>query len=200
MNKIETLPKELVYNGVNYLIHLHVNAWGNLVICYRSMFKVYGQFIDIFSYCVEYKNEPYIPKIFAADMGTGLNGHIGNCKSLDDCIEQIGNRIQQALKDNEIELPKFDLSYYVNACLKGKISGNFVTRSGVKIPGSNIVPLDPKSPLHVCNGGYYSFETIPGTIVEIFLTDSGRIMPEKGSDSYYDTELDIVDFVLDENK
>ena len=46
-----------------------------------------------------------------------------------------------------------EFEYLVNACLKNKISGQFVTRSGVKIPSCNIVPLDPKSPFHVNNGG-----------------------------------------------
>ena len=197
MNKIEILPKQLVYNGVDYSINLHINAWGNIVICYRSMFKVDGQYIDIFPYCVEPKNEPYIPEIFVAGENTGLNEHIGNCKSLDDCVEQIKIRVQQALKDKEIELPSFDLSYYVNACLKNKISGKFITRSGVSIPSSNVVPLDPQSPYHVNNGGWYSFETFPGSIIEMYLTDNGRVMPDTKSGTSYDTDLDIIDFVED---
>lgn len=198
MNKIEFLPKEIVYNGVDYSINLHVSAWGNIVICYRSMFKVDGQFIDIFPYCVECNKEPYIPEIFAAGEHTGLNEHIGNCQSLDDCVEQIKIRIQRALKDKEIDLPNFDLSYYVNACLKGKISGNFITRSGVSIPSSSIVPLDPKSVYHVNNGGWYSFETVPPhSVIEMYLTNNGRVMPNKGNGTCYDTELDIVDFIED---
>lgn len=90
-----------------------------------------------------------------------------------------------------------EFEYLVNACLKSKISGQFVTRSGVKIPSGNIVPLDPESSQHIDNGGYYSFETIPGSIVEMYLTDKGRVMPDKGTGTYYDTDLDIVDFIKD---
>ena len=92
-----------------------------------------------------------------------------------------------------------EFEYLVNACLKSKISGQFVTRSGVKIPSGDIVPLDPKSPFHVNNGGSWEYETISGSIVEMYLTDKGRVMSDKGTGTYYDTELDIVDFVTTEN-
>ena len=104
MNKIETLPKQLVYDGINYAINLHINAWGNIVICYRSMFKCNGNYIDIFPYCVEYKNKPYIPKIFAGCEYTGLNEHIGNCKTLDDCIDAIECAIDIAVKNGEVTI------------------------------------------------------------------------------------------------
>ena len=104
MNKIETLPKQLVYDGIDYAINLHINAWGNIVICYRSMFKCNGNYIDIFPYCVEYKNKPYIPKIFVAGEYTGLNEHIGNCKTLDDCIDAIENAIDIAVKNGEVTI------------------------------------------------------------------------------------------------
>lgn len=84
-----------------------------------------------------------------------------------------------------------EFEYLVNACLKSKISGQFVMRSGVTIPSGNIVPLDPKSPYHVDNGGSYSFETIKGSIVEMYLTDDGKTFKDR------DTELDIVDFIKD---
>ena len=90
-----------------------------------------------------------------------------------------------------------EFEYLVNACLKSKISGQFVMRSGVKIPSGNIVPLDPKSPHHVNNGGSWEYETIPGSIVEMYLTKTGRVFPEKNNDPYRETELDIVDFIKD---
>ena len=90
-----------------------------------------------------------------------------------------------------------EFEYLVNACLKSKISGQFVMRSGVKIPSGNIVPLDPESPYHVNNGGSWEYETIPGSIVEMYLTKTGRVMPERVQGHYRDTEMDIIDFIKD---
>ena len=90
-----------------------------------------------------------------------------------------------------------EFEYLVNACLKSKISGQFVTRSGVKIPSGDIVPLDPKSPFHVNNGGSWEYETITGSIVEMYLTKNGCMMPEKITGTQHDTEFDIVDFIKD---
>jgi hypothetical protein len=93
-----------------------------------------------------------------------------------------------------------EFEYLVNACLNSKISGQFVMRSGVKIPSGNIVPLDPKSPYHVDNGGSWAYETIPGSIVEMYLTKTGHVMPERVQGHYRDTEMDIVDFIKDEDE
>lgn len=90
-----------------------------------------------------------------------------------------------------------EFAYLVNACLKSKISGQFVTRGGVKIPSGQIVPLDQQSPYHVNNGGWYAFETIPGSINEMYLTEKGRLLPEKDTGPYRQTDLDIVDFIKD---
>lgn len=108
MNKIETLPKVIEYKGVYYSINLHLNAWNNIVICYRSMFKVGGQFIDIFPYCVEPNHEPYTADIFAANDYSGLNQHIGNCKTLDACVEQISLSLERAISNGEILVSNFD--------------------------------------------------------------------------------------------
>ena len=82
-----------------------------------------------------------------------------------------------------------EFAYLVNALLKSKVKGHFVTRSGVEIPGDQIEPLDPKSPFHVDNGGSYSYETVKGCIIEMFFTDKGKAFENR------DLSIDIVKFV-----
>ena len=93
MNKLETLPKALSYEGHIYFLELHVNFHGNLVIGYRA-----GMDNSILSFVVEPQNEPYIPEGFVTNDGM-LNENIGNMKSLDECIDQIA----AIIKKNGIE-------------------------------------------------------------------------------------------------
>lgn len=102
MNTIETLPICVSYQGADYTISMYVNAWGNLVIGYRSILKIKGERPMILVYCVEPKNEPYIPQIFAPGEHTWLNEHIGNCKTLDECVEHIHNAIANAFENGEL--------------------------------------------------------------------------------------------------
>ena len=86
MNKIESLPKMLSYGDHVYFLELHVNFRGNLVIGYKS-----GE-NSLLTYVVEAKNEPYIPDGILSDQHT-FNENIGNCKTLDECVEQISKKI-----------------------------------------------------------------------------------------------------------
>jgi len=93
MNKLETLPKMLFYGGHVYMIELHVNFRGNLVIGYRA-----DRDNSILSFVVEPQNEPYIPEGFVTNDGV-LNEYIGNMKTLDECIDQIA----LIIKKNDIQ-------------------------------------------------------------------------------------------------
>ena len=103
-NKLETLPTCVCYKGVDYTLCVFVNAWDNLVIAYRSIMKINYEFQKILSYCVEEDKEPYIPEIFAATETSGLNEHIGNCKTLDECIDAIKKTIATAVENGELEI------------------------------------------------------------------------------------------------
>ena len=85
-----------------------------------------------------------------------------------------------------------EFAYLVNACLKSKIKGQFVQRNGVHIPSGQIEITPPEDPTSVERGGSYAFQTTKDCIIEMYLTDKGKVFTDR------DTELDIVDFIKEE--
>jgi len=91
MNKIETLPKMVEYDGRDWSLALWVNAFGNFCIGYRY----FANFESILCHCVEPKKEPYLPPHFDHNKTFGLNVSIGNQKTLDDCIDVIHEQLSK---------------------------------------------------------------------------------------------------------
>lgn len=91
MNKLELMPTSIDYNGKCFFLNVWVNAWGNLCVCYKEL----GKTKTILSYVVE-KNKPkYIPDIIEETEESGLNEHIGNCPTLDECIVAVIDKINE---------------------------------------------------------------------------------------------------------
>lgn len=97
-NKLEAMPREIMYNEKFYFLEVEVTAWGKLCVHYREMRNRNDQ---ILPYVVEPEKEPYIPTLIAQTETSGLNEHIGNCKTLDDCLNAIEDKIMELglLKD-----------------------------------------------------------------------------------------------------
>lgn len=83
MNKLETLPRSLDYKGKPYFLRIHVNFRNQIVIQYSYDPKTY-----ILSYVVQPELEPYDPRSIESSDGQ-FNENIGNCRTLDDCIDKI---------------------------------------------------------------------------------------------------------------
>lgn len=88
-NKLETLPKTIVYNGVYYVLDVHVTFRLHLCVCYKNLNRD-----DILCYVVEPDSEPYAPKSIESSNGI-MNENIGNEKTLDDCIDRIFEQIDK---------------------------------------------------------------------------------------------------------
>lgn len=91
MNALENLPKYVTYKKKDYFLRVWVNAWGELCIGYKAL----GEEKIILSYVVQKGRSVYIPKIIEETEHSGLNEHIGNCETLDDCIEAVNNKIKE---------------------------------------------------------------------------------------------------------
>ena len=93
MNKLELLPTSIDYNGNCFFLNVWVNAWGNLCVGYR--YKEMGEIKTILCYVVEKNNPEYIPDIIEETKDSGFNAHIGNCSTLDACIEVMIYKINE---------------------------------------------------------------------------------------------------------
>lgn len=82
MNKLELLPTSIDYNGKRYFLSVWVNTWGNLCIGYKEPRETK----IILYYVIEKNWSEYIPDIIEETKDSGLNEHIGNCPTLDECI------------------------------------------------------------------------------------------------------------------
>jgi hypothetical protein len=96
MNKIEKLPKHLDYKNECYSLRVWVNAWDRLCVGYRRTDNAnVGDDtlpINILSFVVEQNNDEFIPDTIEPK---GLNDSIGNCKTLDDCIDNLICQIEK---------------------------------------------------------------------------------------------------------
>lgn len=121
-NKLEAMPREIMYNGKFYFLEVVVTAWGKLCVQYREMNDRNDK---ILPYVVEPENAPYIPTLIAATETSGLNEHIGNCKTLDECLNAIEDKIMEMglLKD----LQEWEARPKVGDVVQSKLNGRTFT-------------------------------------------------------------------------
>lgn len=99
MNTLELLPKSIDYKGSTFFLQVHVTAWGHLCVCYKE----FGGTKTILCYVVEKDKEAYIPVIIEETEYSGLNEHIGNCKTLDECLTAIISKINELSQKGELQ-------------------------------------------------------------------------------------------------
>lgn len=100
MNKLEKLPKHLTYKNGWYSLRVWVTAWDRLCVGYRLIDNddtLPTNILDtlptnILSFVVEQNNDVFIPDTIEPK---GLNDNIGNCKTLDDCIDNLICQIER---------------------------------------------------------------------------------------------------------
>ena len=95
MNKLEKLPKHLTYKNGWYSLRVWVTAWDRLCVGYHRLNDNAGDDtlpINILSFVVEQNNYVFIPDTIEPK---GLNDNIGNCKTLDDCIDNLMCQIER---------------------------------------------------------------------------------------------------------
>ena len=94
MNKLEKLPKHLNYKNGWYSLRVWVTAWDRLCVGYRRIDSAGDDTlpINILSFVVEQNNDVFIPDTIEPK---GLNDNIGNCKTLDDCIDNLICQIER---------------------------------------------------------------------------------------------------------
>lgn len=105
MNKLETLPKHVNYKNGWYSLRVWVTAWDRLCVGYLLIdnddtLPIGYRLIDnddtlpisILSFVVEQNNNVFIPDTIEPK---GLNDNIGNCKTLDDCIDNLICQIER---------------------------------------------------------------------------------------------------------
>ena len=91
MNKLEKLPKHLTYKNGWYSLRVWVTMWG-LCVGYRLIDNDDTLPTNILSFVVEQNNDVFIPDTIEPK---GLNDNIGNCKTLDDCIDNLICQIER---------------------------------------------------------------------------------------------------------
>ena len=101
MNKLELLPKCIDYKGDTFSLKVWVSAWGKLCIGYVKLGHLVGD-ETILSYVVEKDKKQYLPKIIEQTETSGINEHIGNCKTLDECITSMIYKINEMTQNGEI--------------------------------------------------------------------------------------------------
>ena len=96
MNKLEKLPKHVDYKNECYSLRVWVTAWNRLCVGYRRTDNANvcddTLPINILSFVVEQNNDDFIPDTIEHK---GLNDNIGNCKTLDDCIDNLICQIER---------------------------------------------------------------------------------------------------------
>ena len=92
MNKLETLPKHVNYKNGWYSLRVWVTAWDRLCVGYRLIDNDDTLPTNILSFVVEKNNDVFLPDTIEPK---GLNDNIGNCKTLDDCIDNLMCQIER---------------------------------------------------------------------------------------------------------
>ena len=94
MNKLEKLPKHVDYKNGWYSLRVWVTAWDRLCVGYRLIDSASDNTLhtNILSFVVEQNNDVFIPDTIEPK---GLNDNIGNCKTLDDCIDNLICQIER---------------------------------------------------------------------------------------------------------
>lgn len=97
MHKIETLPREIKYNGKYYFLSVHVTAWGKLCVGYKVMDERVMEDRFILSNVIETNfstSYPYNPH--------GIND-IFDVDNFNNAVEMLEKRVNDALNFNYIE-------------------------------------------------------------------------------------------------
>lgn len=98
MHKIETLPREIKYNGKYYFLSVHVTAWGKLCVGYKVMDARIMEDVHILSNVIDTKDNPNYP----------YNPHgitdIMDVNNFNDAVDMLEKRVNDALKLKYIEL------------------------------------------------------------------------------------------------
>ena len=94
MNKLEKLPKHVNYKNGWYSLRVWVTAWDRLCVGYRLIDSAGDDTLptNILSFVVEQNNDVFIPDTIEPKC---LNDNIGNCKTLDDCIDNLICQIER---------------------------------------------------------------------------------------------------------
>jgi len=111
MNMLELLPKTIFYNGKAFFLQVWVSACGNLCVGYKDLLgkkDVSGAQESILCYVVEKNKEKYLPKIIEQTETSGLNEHIGNCPTLDECLTAIISKINELSQKGELKAEYHD--------------------------------------------------------------------------------------------
>ena len=98
MHKIETLPREIKYNGKYYFLSVHVTAWGKLCVGYKIMDARELEYVHILSNVIDTKytaRAQYNPH--------GINDTM-DVDNFNDAVEMLEKRVNDALKFNYIEI------------------------------------------------------------------------------------------------
>lgn len=98
MHKIETLPREIKYNGKYYFLNVHITAWGKLCVGYTVLDVRVTEDIHILSNVIEEKENVimyFIPKDVTDIM---------NVTNFDDAVDTLEIRVNDAIKLGQIEL------------------------------------------------------------------------------------------------
>ena len=108
-SKLELIPRCIVYKQKAYTLQVWVNAWGEICVGYKEMFKdkESKQRKTILSYVVQPGRTPYYPAIIEETETSGLNEHIGNDHTLDLCLNAIEDKImelQETLSEEEFKV------------------------------------------------------------------------------------------------
>lgn len=97
MHKIETLPREIKYNGKYYFLNVHITAWGKLCVGYKIMDVREMEYVYILSNVICEKTQ-YSPQYNPL----GIND-IMDVDNFNDAVEMLEKRVNDALKFNYIE-------------------------------------------------------------------------------------------------
>ena len=98
MNKIELLPKDIMFENEYYQLGMWVTAFSRLCIGYKH---ILDRNETLFSVCVEPERAPIS---ISETKGWFLNGLIGNAVSVDDACEELLDYIEKNKEDFKVEI------------------------------------------------------------------------------------------------
>lgn len=98
MHKIETLPREIKYNGNYYFLNVHITAWGKLCVGYKIMDPRNSDNVYILSNVIDTKG--------AEKRQCNIHGilNINDVNNFNEAVEILEKRVNNSLKSGYIEL------------------------------------------------------------------------------------------------
>ena len=98
MNKIELLPKAIIYKEQLFQLGMWITAFDRLCIGYRHVFNMTE---NLFCVCVEPEHTPV--SIIETE-NAWINSYIGNSRNVDDACEEILSYIEK--RKNKFDIPE----------------------------------------------------------------------------------------------